>query len=360
MPGENFVYADVDGNIGYQAAALVPVRRNWQGVYPVAGATGDHEWQGWRTLDELPHELNPDAGFLATANNNTLGSGSPSNIGYSSWSVPARINRIREVLSGKTALTVDDLSRLQHDTTPWNAEQLVPLLQPLSFKDAKTEQARTMLLAWDRRVTGESAAAALYVAWEQALFRQLVEPRLDPALAADYIQRVETRVLVPTLTKPPAVWFGASPAKGRDHLLESALAAAVAALSQTLGTDMTRWTCDPHGHVSTRAGIHGRCGPPAIQRRTVPASRLRRHCLCHQRFRQSSDRWGHVPRGDGRCRLGSLDWHERSRPVGPAWQSPLRRPREVVGGRAVFPWYSFSEALVAKNAEATLVLRPRR
>ena len=98
VPGENFVYADVDGNIGYQAAALVPVRPNWQGVYPVAGATGDHEWRGWRTLDELPHELNPDAGFLATANHNTLGSGSPPNIGYSSWSAPARINRIREVL----------------------------------------------------------------------------------------------------------------------------------------------------------------------------------------------------------------------------------------------------------------------
>lgn len=106
------MYADVDGNIGYQAAALVPVRRNWQGVYPVAGATGEHEWQGWRTLDELPHELNPDAGFLATANDNTLGSGAPPNIGYSSWSAPARINRIREVLSGRNALTIDDLARL--------------------------------------------------------------------------------------------------------------------------------------------------------------------------------------------------------------------------------------------------------
>src|SRR4051812_14949662 len=98
VPGENFVYADVDGNIGYQAAALVPVRRNWQGVYPVAGTNGEHEWQGWRTLDELPHEFNPATGFLATANHNTLDAGSPPNIGYSSWSAPARINRIREVL----------------------------------------------------------------------------------------------------------------------------------------------------------------------------------------------------------------------------------------------------------------------
>jgi penicillin amidase len=242
VPGENFVYADVDGNIGYQAAALVPVRRNWPGVYPVAGANGEHEWQGWRTLDELPHEFNPDAGFLATANHNTLGPVSPPNIGYSSWSAPARINRIREVLSGKKALTVDDLARLQHDPTPWNAEQLVPLLRPLAFKDEATERARTMLVGWDRRLTQDSAAAALYVAWEQALFRQLVESRLDAALAADYIQRVETHVLVPALTKPSAAWFGAAPEKGRDRLLESALAAAVATLTQGRGADTTRWS----------------------------------------------------------------------------------------------------------------------
>ena len=360
VPGENFVYADVDGNIGYQAAALVPVRRNWEGVYPVAGATGDHEWQGWRTLDELPHAWNPDAGFLATANDNTLGSGSPPNIGYS-WSAPARINRIREVLGGRTHLTIDDLARLQHDATSWNAEQLLPLLQPLSFEDTRLEQARQMLVRWDRRLTQDSPAAALYVAWEQSLFRQLVERRLDPALAADYIQRVETNVLVPALTKPSAAWFGASPAKGRDQLLQSTLAAAVAGLSQTRGADMTRWTW---GQIHTATFQH----PLAAM---GDAARLRFNVGPFPRAGYGDTVFA-TGGSDTRETVGAtfrevMDLADWDRSIGTSAPGQSGQPGSphfndlatLWAAERYFP-YSFSQALVEKNAEATLVLRPRR
>jgi penicillin amidase len=361
VPGENFVYADVDGNIGYQAAALVPVRRNWQGVYPVAGATGEHEWQGWRTLDELPHALNPDAGFLATANDNTLGSGAPANIGYSSWSAPARINRIREVLSGRNGLTIDNLARLQHDPTSWNAEQLLPLLQPLSFADPTLEQARQMLVRWDRRLTQDSSAAALYVAWELSLFRQLIEPRLDARLAADYIRRVETHVLVPALTTPSAAWFGASPMKGRDQLLESALAAAVAALSQTRGADMARWTW---GEIHTATFQH----PLAS---TGDAVRLRFNVGPFPRAGYGDTVFA-TGGSDTRETVGAtfrevMDLADWDRSIGTSAPGQSGQPgsphfddlAKLWAAEQYFP-YSFSQALVEKNAEATLVLRPRR
>lgn len=72
MPGENFVYADVDGNIGYQATGLAPIRRRGTGLLPAPGATGEYDWQGFASLDELPHAFNPEEGFLASANHNTL------------------------------------------------------------------------------------------------------------------------------------------------------------------------------------------------------------------------------------------------------------------------------------------------
>ena len=72
MPAENFVYADVDGNIGYQAAGLSPIRANWPGLLPVPGWNGEYEWKGWFSLDDLPHSYNPETGFLATANNDVL------------------------------------------------------------------------------------------------------------------------------------------------------------------------------------------------------------------------------------------------------------------------------------------------
>jgi penicillin G amidase len=361
VPGENFVYADVDGNIGYQAAALVPVRRNWQGVYPVAGATGEHEWQGWRTLDDLPHEFNPGSGYLATANNNTLGSGSPPNIGYSSWTPPARINRIREVLSGKNALTVDDLARLQHDATPWKAEQLVPLLQPLSFEDPTTEKARTLLIEWDRRLARDSAASTLYVAWERALFRQLIEPHLDPTLAADYVRNVETHVLVPALTQPSAAWFGASPARGRDQLLESGLAAAVASLSQTLGSDMTRWIW---GQIHTATFQHA-LAP------TSDAARLRFNVGPFPRAGYGDTVFATGGSGasqtDGATFREVMDVADWDRSIGTSAPGQSGQPgsphfddlAKLWAAEQYFP-YSFSQALVEKNAEATLVLQPRQ
>ena len=361
VPGENFVYADVDGNIGYQAAALVPVRRNWQGVYPVAGATGEHEWQGWRTLDDLPHELNPGAGFLATANNNTLGSVSPPNIGYSSWTPPARIRRIREVLGGRNGLTVDDLARLQHDATPWKAEQLVPLLQALSFKDAATEQARTSLVTWDRRLTRDSAAATLYVAWEQALFRQLVEPHLTPALATDYIQNVETHVLVPALTNPSAAWFGGSPVKGRDQLLESALAEAVASVSQTRGTDMTRWIW---GQIHTATFQHALASTSDAARQRFNIGPFPRAGYGDTVFATGGSGTRQTEGATFREVMDVADWDRSIGTSAPGQSGQPGSPHfddlaKLWAAEQYFP-YSFSQALVEKNAEATLVLQPRR
>ncbi|HET6959105.1 MAG TPA: penicillin acylase family protein [Vicinamibacterales bacterium] len=360
VPGENFVYADVDGNIGYQAAALVPVRRDWPGVYPVDGASGDHEWRGWRTLDELPHQFNPDAGFLATANHNTLGPASPPNIGYSSWSVPARVNRIREVLGAKNTVTIDDLARLQHDATPWNAEELLPLLQPLSFKDPTIERARTILLGWDRRLTQDSAAAALYAAWEQKLYQQLIESRLDSTLAAEYMRRVEAHVLVPALAKPSTAWFGADPEKGRDHLLESALTAAVAALTPVLGNDISRWNW---GQVHTATFQH----PLAA---TSDAARLRFNVGPFPRagygdtvFATGGSDWRQTGGATFREVMDLADWDRSIGTSAPGQSGQPGSPHfddlaKLWAAQQYFP-YSFSQALVEKNAEATLVLRPR-
>jgi penicillin amidase len=361
VPGENFVYADVDGNIGYQAAALVPVRHNWQGVYPVSGATGEHEWQGWRTLDDLPHELNPGSGFLATANNNTLGPASPPNIGYSSWTPPARISRVREVLSGRNGLTVDDLARLQHDSTPWKAEQLVPLLQPLSFKDATTEQARTTLATWDRRLTRDSAAATLYVAWEQELFRRLVEPHMNPALVADYVQNVETHVLVPALTRPSAAWFGPSPAKGRDHLLESALAAAIASLNKSLGTDRTQWTW---GRIHTATFQHALASTSDAARQRFNVGPFPRAGYADTVFATGGDGTRQTEGATFREVMDVADWDRSIGTSAPGQSGQPGSPHfddlaRLWAAEQYFP-YSFSKALVEKNAEVTLVLQPRR
>src|SRR5690606_32763964 len=76
-PASNFVYADIEGNIGYQAAGRMPVRRNFAGDVPVDGASGEYEWEGFIPFDRLPSVLNPSGGLIVSANQNPFPPGYP-------------------------------------------------------------------------------------------------------------------------------------------------------------------------------------------------------------------------------------------------------------------------------------------
>jgi penicillin amidase len=239
MPGENIIYADIDGNIGFQAAALAPIRKRGSGLLPVPGWTDEYAWDGWYTLDDLPHEVNPKAGYIATANHNTLPPGEKRVINYA-WSDPARINRIREVLSARPKFGVDDFQALQHDSVAWTASQLVPLLRGVTASDPSVERGRNALLEWDRNVSKASGAAALFVMWEQKLADEIGRDRVPGPIGTEFAGRARSLVL-PVLTKPTATWFGENPSAGRDRALTAALAAAVTDLQKTLGPDLSKW-----------------------------------------------------------------------------------------------------------------------
>ena len=223
MPAAEFVYADVDGNVGSQVAALTPVRRGWSGTVPAPGWNGAYEWQGWLTLDDLPHAFNPRGGEVAAANGNV-----------------ARLNRIREELGRQPTFAVDDFRRLQLDVLAWNAERLVPLLAGVRADRSDMEDARQRLLAWDKRLSAGSSAATLYVLWERSLFRALAAARLDRPLVDEYLSRAPN-VLVPALTQPSRVWFDGDPQTARDRLLVTALASAVEELRTTAGVNEQAW-----------------------------------------------------------------------------------------------------------------------
>ena len=80
-PSQNFVYADVDGNIGYHAAGKLPIRRNYDGGVPVDGSSGENEWDGYIPFDELPQAFNPKNGFIVTANQNPFPADFPYRVG---------------------------------------------------------------------------------------------------------------------------------------------------------------------------------------------------------------------------------------------------------------------------------------
>ena len=191
-PAQNFVYADVDGHIGYQLPGMIPIRNDVSdlGDRPVPGWDGAHEWIGQIPFDGLPRLYDPPSGIIVTANNAIVDASYPRFIARD-WDPGYRAGRILAVLGEETAnggkLTVDDAQRLQLDTLVPRAALIAPAFADAAptTADGRTVQAR--IAAWDSRCDVDSAGCAAYMTTEYALLRFLFDDQLGPDLARDYV-----------------------------------------------------------------------------------------------------------------------------------------------------------------------------
>ena len=183
-PGQNVVYADVDGNIGYQTTGHVPIRAAGDGSLPVSGADDSHEWTGYVPFDKLPEIYNPPSGVIATANGRITPDGFPYSIS-STWEAPWRTERIYHVLESGRKFASSDMLALQNDIHSENdlfaAERFVYAIDHASKPSARARQAADLMRNWDGRMLASSAAPTIAVRSAQELTRLLLEPLLGPA-----------------------------------------------------------------------------------------------------------------------------------------------------------------------------------
>jgi len=239
IPGENMIWADKNGNIGWQSVGIAPIRRNFSGLVPVPG-DGSYEWDGYLPIIEKPHIKNPANGFFATANQNVI----PRNykkwdaIGFS-WSDPYRGERVNQVLSENDSLTMKDMIDLQVDVTSLPAKKLIPYLDNIGLNVEQREY-RDILKNWDYRLTPNSIEASIYVFWENKIKEEATNTFV-PKKARPYLSSIQLKRIIDILDNPTQVFFGKNPIKARNKFIKKTFEESIMDLKNMPGNETLNW-----------------------------------------------------------------------------------------------------------------------
>lgn len=221
-PDENMICGDVEGNIAWVAAGRTPRRTgdDWYGRLPVPG-TGEYGWDGFLPPRELPHEINPESGWIGTANHDVQPAGYFPPIMFRG-SESSRWDRLQQIMADADELTAEDFERMQHDMIhPWWVTEDLPLFRGWSSDDGDVEWARLQLIEWDGAYHRISPAPALHYWWRRTLDDEAREPGISEA--------------------------------SRNELAEAALSEAVAQLRERQGPDREEWRW---GHINRNEFPH--------------------------------------------------------------------------------------------------------
>lgn len=248
VPGQNFVYADAKGNIGYKPGVRLPKRVHNNPTLPVPGWTGEYEWQGFIPFEDLPSSYNPPEGFIATANNKTTNS-----VSYhiaNLWEPPSRIQRIRELLQSKNDFDPSDFKRLQNDYVSHFAKDLTPYILSAynggTHADARLETVLNYFRNWNFTFAKDDVPTAIFEVFFNHLIENIYHDEMDDDLFQQYIflANVPYRVTMKLLSDTSSVWFDdiSTPAvETRDEIVRSSLTDAMLDLSRRFGDDIKEW-----------------------------------------------------------------------------------------------------------------------
>jgi len=236
--GSNFIYADVDGNIGYHAAGKLPIRRGFRGDFPVDGASGNFEWQGFIPFAELPTIYNPPSGMLITANQDPFPRDFPYPVN-GNFAPPYRFEQIKALLSAREGWRAEDMLRVQTDIyspfLQFVARQVVAAYERRGAHNADLDPAIALLKSWNGQVRKDLGAPYIATLIYQHIRRSIAE-NASSAQGAEYAFNLAPVVVERMLKEHPAGWFD-----DYDAMLLRALVDANEEAGKQQGHDAKRW-----------------------------------------------------------------------------------------------------------------------
>jgi len=307
VPAQHFVYADTDGNIGYQLAGRIPIRAaGFDGLVPTVGWTDEHEWEGFLPFDLLPHVLNPASGRIVAANHaavppayydalaDELGDGFTYLLNRE-MDYAYRAQRVHELLAEVEAHTVDSFQTMQADTKLLSADEVLPYFATIAFDNDDLASARDWLLTWDRRFDPSSAPAVLYAHVWRALVRGIFADELGSSarLVGGDREMWAVRLL---LDEPDHAWWDdvttSDRVETRGEILRRAFIEGHAAAVAQCGVDRAAWAWgDVHTGVFVSQPL-GKSGvglfERLVNRGPIPLGGMT-DTICNTRWNVSAD-----------------------------------------------------------------------
>lgn len=328
-PAQNFVFASTDGTIAYRANGLIPIRKKGDSVLPVPGWTDEYEWDGYIPWEELPTIVNPESGYIATANNKIVGDEYPYHIS-NIWAQPYRQQRIVDVLESKEKLNAEDMMKLQFDHYNLQAEEFTPIfLEHLATTDLRDidQEALKTLDNWDYTDSTELAAPLLFHFWMEEIANVLFQEEISDEMLELFAGKAQVvdQLLRKAHQGDEVIWIKEN--GGLANVLQESLQNAVTRASELQGDNPSKWKW---GEVHAVSFDH-------------PLSSVK---PLHLLFNKE----GSIPMRGSRVTVGAAGWKSETGQVnhGASWRTvvDMKYPLEsynVVGpgqsGHVMSPWY---------------------
>ncbi len=248
IPGQNFVYGDAQGNIGYIMGARIPLRNSNNPTLVFDGTSSENDWKGFVSADEIPAILNPAENFIASANNKAI-----KNFKYhisNLWEPSSRIDRIRELLTSKEKQSVSDFKKYQMDQVSPYAKTIVGYIlksfEGIKVKDKNLNISLDLLSKWDFELNKYSQTSAIYSVFLKYLLKNIYHDEMGDDLYNRFVflANVPYRSLLQILEKPESIWFDDINTKRREtreEIIRKSLSDALTHLEENFGKDLTNW-----------------------------------------------------------------------------------------------------------------------
>lgn len=248
VPGQNFIYADKNGNIGYVCATKLPIRTSSSPTLVYDGSTDEFDWKGYVPYEEMPKLFNPSQNFIATANNKVV-----KNFRFhisNVWEPSSRIERITELLKSQSKHSVKDFERYQLDFFSPYAKEIVPYVLN-AFKNAKINDknlktALELLDNWNYEMTASSQVPTIYLHFYHQLIKNIFEDELGSDLLKEYVilANIPYRIIQKYLKENSSPFFDnikTPQIENRDDIIRQSFVEALNELEIKYGKEIYAW-----------------------------------------------------------------------------------------------------------------------